>query len=145
MKFRARMFAVVIAVLSLAGAAMAQGPARGPLDAPRDATAEMTAKHNLDVARYYLTKRKAYQGALDRLQEIYDGYAEFSRMDEVLFLMGEAHYKLNKPEKAGEFYNKMLKSFPSSEFAKRAHERLVELKIPETTDDKKPDAEKQSQ
>jgi len=105
----------------------------------------MTAKHNLTVARYYLEKRKAYTGARDRLQEIMDSYADFSRMDEVLFLMGEVHYKLNKADKAGEFYSKMLKDFPSSEFARRARERLVELKInPETTEDKKPAAEKKS-
>jgi outer membrane protein assembly factor BamD (BamD/ComL family) len=94
----------------------------------RDEQMEITAKHNLDVARYYLTRRKAYEGARDRLQEIMDTYPEFSRADEVFFLMGEANIKLNKPEKAAEYYDKMLKTFPNSEFAKRARERLDELK-----------------
>ena len=143
MKFRARTVAFAIAVIGVASVALAQGPARGPLEPARDEVMEMTAKHNLTVARWYLEKRKAYDGARDRLQEIMDTYAEFSRMDEVLFLMGEVNYKLNKPEKAGEFYNKMLKAYPSSEFAKKVRERLVELKInPETTDDKQPAAEK---
>jgi len=145
MKFTAKALAFVMAATLFVGSALAQGPARGRIEPARDEALEMTAKHNLTVARYYLEKRKAYKGALDRLQEIMDTYAEFSRMDEVLFLMGEAQYKLNKPDKAGEFYNRMLKDYPSSEFAKRAHERLVELKIsPETTDDKKPASEKQS-
>ena len=56
----------------------------------------MAAKHNLDVARYYLTKRKAYDGARDRLQEIIETYPDFSRMDEVVFLMGEAHRSLGR-------------------------------------------------
>jgi outer membrane protein assembly factor BamD (BamD/ComL family) len=145
MKFTAKAFAFVMTATLFAGSAMAQGPARGRIEPTRDEALELTAKHNLTVARYYLEKRKAYTGARDRLQEIMDSYADFSRMDEVLFLMGEVHYKLNKADKAGEFYNKMLKDFPSSEFAKRARERLVELKInPESSDDKKPAAEKRS-
>jgi len=60
--------------------------------------------------------------------------------------MGEANYKLNQMDKAGAFYNKMLKAYPNSEFNKRARERLAELKIapetPDAADDKKPAAEK---
>jgi outer membrane protein assembly factor BamD (BamD/ComL family) len=90
---------------------------------------ETTAQHNLDVARWYLTKRKAFDGARDRLQEILDTYPEFSRLDEVLFLMGEVNFKLDKSEKAGEFYQKVIKDFPGSEFAKKARERLKELNL----------------
>ncbi len=146
MKSVAKATLLAIAVMLMSGAARAQGPARGPIEPARDETLEINAKHNLTVARYYLEKRKAYKGALDRLQEIVDGYAEFSRMDEVLFLMGEANYKLNQMDKAGTFYNKMLKAYPNSEFNKRARERLAELKIapetPDAADDKKPAAEK---
>ena len=143
MKLMAKAFVLVMAITVFTGAARAQGVARGPVEPARDKEMELTAKHNLGVARYYLEKRKAYTGALDRLQEIRENYPDFSRMDEVLFLMGEANYKLNKSEKAGDFYNQMLKDFPSSEFAKRARERLAELKIsPEPTDDKKPAGDK---
>jgi outer membrane protein assembly factor BamD (BamD/ComL family) len=114
---------------SVAGPASAQGPARGRIEPPRDETMEVTAKHNLDIARWYLTKRKAYEGARDRLQEIIDTYPDFSRIDEVVFLMGEAHLKLGKNEKATEFYDKLLKSYPDSEFVKKARARLDELKI----------------
>jgi len=146
MKLMARAMMLAAAVTLMATAVMAQGPARGPIEPARDETLEVTAKHNLSVARYYLEKRKAYKGALDRLQEILESYADFSRMDEVLFLMGEANYKLNQAEKAGEFYNKMLKAYPSSEFNRRARERLAELKIgpatPASADDKNPAADK---
>jgi outer membrane protein assembly factor BamD (BamD/ComL family) len=114
---------------SIAGAASAQGPARGRIEPTRDETLEIAAKHNLEIARWYLTKRKAYEGARDRLQEIIDTYPDFSRMDEVLFLTGEVHLKLGKGEKAGEFYNKLLKTYPDSEFVKKARARLDELKI----------------
>jgi len=108
--------------------AHAQGAARGKIDPARDPIMETDATHSLDVARWYLTKRKAYEGARDRLQEIVDTYPGFSRMDEVVFLLGEANLKLNKPEKAAEFYEKLVKNFEGSEFVKKARERLKEIK-----------------
>ena len=122
---------VILLVVLLVGAeadAHAQGAARGKVEPARDPIMETEATHSLDVARWYLTKRKAYEGARDRLQEIADTYPGFSRMDEVVFLLGEANFKLNKPEKAVEFYEKVVKSFEGSEFVKKARERLKEIK-----------------
>ena len=93
---------------------------------------EIAAKHNLEVARWNVTKRKAYEGARDRLQEIIDTYPDFSRMDEVVFLMGEVYLKLGKNEKAADFYNKLLKAYPDSEFAKKTRARLDELNVEPT-------------
>jgi outer membrane protein assembly factor BamD (BamD/ComL family) len=125
----ATLFLFVLAAIStLAGTARAQGPARGPIETPRDPVLEVAAKHNLEVARYYLTKRKAYEGARDRLQEIVDTHPAFSRMDEVLYLLGEANLKLNKPEIAAEHYDKLVSEYPESEFVKKAREKLEKLK-----------------
>ena len=129
MKFIARIFLFAVAVMATAASARAQGPARGRIEPPRDEAQEIAAQHNLEVARWYLTKRKAYEGARDRLQEIIDTYPDFSRMDEVVFLMGEAHYKLGKKDKARDYYNKLLKVYPDSELVKKARERLDELKV----------------
>jgi len=117
-------FTMVVLISSIA---MAQGPSK-PMAPPRDSAMEVAAKHNLDVARWYLVKRKAYEGARDRLQEIIDTYPEFSRIDEVMFLMAEAQFKLKKADKASEYYNKLLKEYPESEFAKKARERRDEIK-----------------
>ena len=119
---------LVVFLLVAVPPADAQGSARGRVDPPRDPAMELTAQHNLDIARWYLTKRKAFDGARDRLQEIVDTYPEFSRMDEVTFLLGEVNLKLNKPEKATEYYEKLVKDYSGSEFAKKARERLDELK-----------------
>ena len=122
---------MTLSTVLLFGAAVdgyAQGAARGKVDPPRDPIMETTANHSLDVARWYLTKRKAYEGARDRLQEIVDTYPEFSRMDEVVFLLGEASLKLNKPEKATEYYEGLVKNYEGSEFVKKARERLKEIK-----------------
>ncbi|MBI3651932.1 MAG: outer membrane protein assembly factor BamD [Acidobacteria bacterium] len=109
-------------------AILAQGPAKGKFETERDKVRELEAKHNLEVARWSISKRKAYKGGLDRLQEILDTYPNFSRVDEVFYWMGEAHVKLNEPDKAQEFYHKLLKEFPDSEFAKKAKEQLEKLK-----------------
>ena len=106
---------------------LTQGPGK-PMEVPRDAAKEIAAKHNLDVARWSLTKRKAYEGARDRLQEIIDTHPDFSRMDEVVFLMGEVYMRLGKKPEATDYYNKLLKDYESSEFAKKARARLDELK-----------------
>ncbi|MEK6286565.1 MAG: outer membrane protein assembly factor BamD [Acidobacteriota bacterium] len=129
MKFFATVF--IFALLGSAvgdPASFAQGPGK-PIEAPRDAALEIAARHNLDVARFSITKRKAYEGARDRLQEIIDTYPDFSRMDEVVFLMGELYLKLGKTEKAADYYGKLLKVYPESEFAKKAQARLDELKV----------------
>jgi outer membrane protein assembly factor BamD (BamD/ComL family) len=128
MKLIARLTLCGLALLLTVATGLAQGPARGRIEPPRDEALEIKAKHNLEVARWNITKRKAYEGARDRLQEIIESYPEFSRMDEVFFLMGELHFKLAKTDKAIGFYNKMLKDYPESEFVKKANERLAELK-----------------
>jgi outer membrane protein assembly factor BamD (BamD/ComL family) len=129
MKFFATTLVLMVFVVGICkSTGLAQGPAK-PMAPPRDSAMEVTAKHNLEVARWYLVKRKAYEGARDRLQEIIDTYPEFSRIDEVIFLMGEAHLKLKKDDKAIEYYNKLLKEYSESEFAKKARERLDEMKV----------------
>jgi outer membrane protein assembly factor BamD (BamD/ComL family) len=117
---------------------MAQrGPARGAGGAGRDPEMEVTQKHNLQVARWYLTKRKAYEGARDRLQEILDQDPEFSQIDEVIYLLGETNEKLRKPEIASTYYKKLIKDYPGSQFVKKARERLADLKLPADTEDDK--------
>ena len=118
----------VVLLFAASAGAYAQGAARGKVDPPRDPIIETNATHSLGVARWYLTKRKAYEGARYRLQEIVDTYPEFSRMDEVFFLLGEANLKLNKPENAVEYYERVVKNLEGSEFVKKARERLKELK-----------------
>ncbi|HKF58815.1 MAG TPA: tetratricopeptide repeat protein [Blastocatellia bacterium] len=98
---------------------------------------EVTQKHNLQVAKWYLTKRKAYEGARDRLQEILDQAPEFSQIDEVIFLLGEANEKLRKPAIASTYYKKLIKDYPGSQFLKKAQERLADLKLPPDSDDDK--------
>jgi outer membrane protein assembly factor BamD (BamD/ComL family) len=119
--------ALIVSLSALASALPPQGAGRGRIEPVRDAALEVQAKHNLDVAKWYYEKRKALAGAADRLQEIIDTYPEFSRMDEVLFYLGEVQMKMVKESDAIENFNKLLKDFPDSQFAKKARTRLDEL------------------
>lgn len=130
-------FSVAACLVVAAGAKAQQGPVRGPTGRNRDPEMEVTQKHNLQVARWYLTKRKAYEGARDRLQEILDQDPEFSQIDEVIYLLGEANEKLRKPEIASTFYKRVIKDYPGSQFVKKARERLADLKLPTDTEDDK--------
>lgn len=141
-------------LLVTAGTAMAQqGPARGKLEPLKDPELELACKHNLEVARWYLNKRKAYPGARDRLQEIIDSYPDFSRIDEVIYMMGQVNEKLKKNDDAAKYYIQVVKSYPGSQFFKKAKDRLAQLKVDpnaagdsdanqSTPGDKKPDTPK---
>src|SRR5262249_52045508 len=139
-----RLISGLAAILVVATAAAGQeSPARGKIEVARDAEMEVSAKHSLEVARYYLTKRKAYQGALDRLQEIIQTYPVFSKIDEVVYLAGEANQKLGKKDDAEKMYQKLIKESPDSDLVKKARERLDELKnmtaaAPAASDTKEP-------
>jgi TolA-binding protein len=129
MSIKCTNFFVAVFFLAIASLSIyAQGPVKGKLDPDRDPTMEISAKHNLEVARWSIAKRKAYKGGLDRLQEILDTYPTFSRIDEVIYWMGEANFRLNEFEKAGELYNKVVKDYPESEFVKKSKEQLEKIK-----------------
>jgi TolA-binding protein len=129
MSIKSTKFLALICLITIADISVfAQGPVKGKIDPERDSVMEIESKHNLDVARWSITKRKAYKGGIDRLQDIIDSYPAFSRMDEVLYWMGEANLKLSNQEKAAEYYNKLLKDYPESEFVKKTKEQLEKLK-----------------
>ncbi len=110
-------------VLSLAVSAAAQ---RTVISQPVDPDLEKFAAHNLDVARQYY-KRKAWSGTKDRLEEVLAEYPEFTKIDEVYYLLGSCYVKLGDEKLARELFKKLLDERPDSSFAKRAQEELDRL------------------
>lgn len=107
--------------------AFAQGGLQqSQIDVQRDPQAEQDAKHNLEVSRFYM-KRKAYKGVTDRLLEVIYVYPQFSRMDEVLALLGEAFLKQDNKTEAAKFYKRLVDDFPESRFVKDAKQKLASL------------------
>ena len=116
-----------ISIITLPNPVAAQGGLQQQqLDLPRDPALEKEAKHNLEVAKFYL-KRKAYKAVNDRLLEIIYTYPMFSRLDEVLFMTADSFIKLDNPNEATKFYQQLVKDFPESEFAKESKKKLESL------------------
>ncbi len=118
-------------------AAFQQGPGRGAAIPVRDPELEKQSAKSLEVAWYYFKKKpnKSDPGAMDRLNksvegrlnEILDIHPEFSKIDEVYFLLGEVYYRSKQSDKAVEYLGKVVKNFPDSRFNKDAKKHLDEL------------------
>lgn len=127
MQYTLRIAAAMILVAGLTLTGLAQ---RGPVTAPVDVELERMAEHNLTIADYYYSKKKAYTGALDRLLEVVDAYPEFTRIDEVYFLAAECYVKAGDPAKARGFFERLVRERPQSAFAERARTAIGALPAP---------------
>ena len=117
---------VLVAMLVLAIPAAAQ---RAPLSHPIDPDLEREAAHNLEVGRHYF-KKKAWAGAKGRLEEIVASYEEFTKIDEVYYLLGVCYYEMDDVDLARETFQKLVDERPESPYAKKAKEELARLKQP---------------
>lgn len=120
----AAVFLALLAVLPVAAQ-------RAPITAPIDPALEAECLHHLDVGRQYF-KKKAWDGAAGRLEEIAATYPEFSRIDEVYYLLGVCYARKQETRLAREMLGKVVDGFPDSEFAKRARAELEKLPKPAT-------------
>ncbi len=90
--------------------------------------AEEDAEKNLLAGNAYLKmfrlKGKGLRGAQSRFLNIVDKYPNYSKMDEVLFLLGETYLLEKKYDEAKKYYQKLIKSFPKSTYTKEAKEKI---------------------
>jgi outer membrane protein assembly factor BamD len=117
---------VLTALLTIAIPAAAQ---RAPLSSPIDPDQERIAAHNLDVGKQYF-KKKAWPGAKDRLEEIVASYPEYTKIDEVYYLLGVCYAKTGDEKLARETLQTLLDERPDSSFVKKAREELEKLGAP---------------
>jgi hypothetical protein len=140
------------AALSAAPAAAQTGTvAKGPDPAViKDTEIEKDALHNLEVARHYFKMKKAYYASFKRAEELIEGYPEFTRLDEALYIAGMSSLYLAEgkgkqrlppappdaadmysPEKlrggAQAYLSRLVKGYPESKFRKEAEEVLARL------------------
>jgi tetratricopeptide (TPR) repeat protein len=99
---------------------------RGPLRDRRDPGRERAAAKNLEVAQFYLKKKK-WVAAQNRLQTIVAEHPDFSRIAEVYFLLGEVYRQTKQRELAIELYSRVIEEFPEHEMAARARDRLRQM------------------
>jgi outer membrane protein assembly factor BamD (BamD/ComL family) len=131
-----------LAASSLGGLYGQQGVGRGSIATPHDPELEKQSIHSLEVAQYYYKRKptkndkesaeRLNKAVESRLMEIIDLNPNFSRMDEVYFLLGEVYKRTGDRDKQQEYLNKLLKEFPDSQFAKDAKLQLDALQAQST-------------
>lgn len=82
------------------------------------------------IAKFYINNRQAYKAGESRLRDIINNYPLFGYYDESLYLLGVALVEQEQPEEATEYFNRLVRDYPNSEFAKKGKEYLEKLGKP---------------
>jgi TolA-binding protein len=97
---------------------------------------ENRAEHSLSIAKYYVKrteeKKSGLKGAQSRLREISQKYPNFSKMDEVLFLLVKLYLIEEETVEAKTYYRRILDEFPFSPFVCEANKLFNPLLNAET-------------
>jgi outer membrane protein assembly factor BamD len=73
------------------------------------------AEHEFQVARFYY-RFGLPRATKSRLDYLLGNYPEFSEKDKVYYYLGMAHQRMDQPEEAREWFDKLRQEFPSSEY-----------------------------
>ncbi|OGQ17667.1 MAG: hypothetical protein A3B70_08075 [Deltaproteobacteria bacterium RIFCSPHIGHO2_02_FULL_40_11] len=84
---------------------------------------QQLAEKEMYIAEFYL-KRKKYQAAAGRLEEILKKYRNLGFDEKALYYQGLCYYHMDKKNQATRVLNSFLSRFPESQFAGQAKELL---------------------
>ncbi len=141
---------LIFSLFIFSGFATAQRNVAPQVD--RDPVLEADAKHNLEVVQQYFKVKKAYKAVLDRFEETYAAYPDYSKMDELLYYAGMSSFylsnnkgkqkvdlKLEKdkdkyaPDKLREnavaYLGILIQKYPNSAFKTDAEKTLKKLQV----------------
>jgi outer membrane protein assembly factor BamD len=89
---------------------------------------ENLGMHSLYIGEFYhnksLRQNGGLKGAQNRFREIVEKYPNFSHMDRVLFRLATTYLQEEEPDEAAKHFQRILRDFPNSEYAKEAREQL---------------------
>lgn len=95
---------------------------------------EESAEHRLSIAKYYLKiyeeQKRGFKSAYFRLKELASKYSNYSRIDEVLFLLVRINILENNFEEGAQNYRKLFEKNYLSEYVCRANDLLRQNKQP---------------
>ncbi|MGE0882555.1 MAG: outer membrane protein assembly factor BamD [Blastocatellales bacterium] len=86
--------------------------------------------YEMSIAKFYINNRQAYKAGESRLRDIISNYPLFSYYDETLYLLGVSLVEQEQPEEASEFFTRLVRDYPNSEFASKGKEYLEKLGKP---------------
>jgi len=101
---------------------------RSDVETIRRTARDRLSESEFEIGESYYRLRW-YVGAIARFQGVIKDDPGFSRIDAVYFYLGESFYKSLKEQEAAPNYAKILESYPKSEYAARAKQRLATIKI----------------
>jgi outer membrane protein assembly factor BamD len=88
---------------------------------------DLLAEHEFGVGYFYMRKG-APGAALSRFASLEERFPEYGARDKLFFYSGAVLERLGRKDEAGRYFSRLLEEFPSSEYAKKARE-----KVPKTT------------
>jgi outer membrane protein assembly factor BamD len=83
---------------------------------------DLLAEHEFGVGYFYMRKG-APGAALARFASLEERYPDYGAKDKLFFYSGTVLERLGRKEEAGRYFSRLLEEFPSSEYAKKAHEK----------------------
>ena len=89
---------------------------------------EELAESYLNTAKFYM-KKSSKTGARSRLQAIVERYTKFTKLDEVLSLLGRLNAEDGYLDSAVPSYKKLLNDFPNSQYAGEAFIQLSVIDV----------------
>jgi len=111
-------------VLQLCGDA----PVRYQVEEQLKLVHEELAESNLNIALFYLKRSHEGQGgklgALGRLKNVLERYPTYSKLDQVLALLGELNVADNNFADAAAYYQRIIRDFPASQYLGEASLQL---------------------
>ncbi len=90
---------------------------------------ENEAQSVYKIGQFYYDK-KQFKAAAGRYKQVTDNFPEFSRLDEILFKLGDSLEQNKKTDEAAANYARLSSDYPDSEYAKLVRERLIALNKP---------------
>lgn len=90
---------------------------------------DVLAEHEYLVGHFYYQK-KSYGAAISRFQEVAQKFPDYSRADDVYFLLADALQKTERPDEAATYYAKIVQGYPFSQHHRAAQERLAAMNKP---------------
>ena len=105
-------------------------PNRLALESDLKDVQQVQALHEQDIAKFYIYNRQAYKAGESRLRDIINNYKFFSYYDESLYLLGVSLVEQEQPEEASEYFTRLVRDYPNSEYAKKGKEYLEKLGKP---------------
>lgn len=90
-------------------------------------TRELLAKREMYIGDFYRDKRDNYKAAAERYNVVVERYYDTSQVEEALFRVGEAYYKIGKYNLAAESLLRIVKYYPEADYHDEAADLLSKI------------------